>query len=135
MLFRYSFGTLPRGEFDSRTMEGIGRALAVKPAIAYWDELLYSFLHPRTAGERTGSAVALAAAAKKEKFSELADLVLNDPPIPDALYFLPALVRIDRGRGWPVVEALTGHPEFGRQALVMLRARELRQERSVRKSG
>lgn len=120
---------LRRGGYRDRVMEGIGRALAVRPAIRYWDDLLERFTDPRCAGERVGAAVALSAAATRDQFDALETLVTADDPQSDAIFFLRALVRIDRKRGWTVLEGLVSHPLFGEEATRMLKARDRRRKR------
>ena len=49
---------LERGGYPDRVMEGLGRALAVKPAVAYWDRLKACYLLARGPEETGGIAVA-----------------------------------------------------------------------------
>lgn len=126
---------LKAGMYGSQTMEGIGRALAVKPAVVFWDLLRHSFLHPRNGGERTGAAVALAAVADKERFSEISELTLREPKIPESVFFLSSLVRLDRDRGWSVIESLVDDPDLGPEARRMLNSRNVRRAKvDARKS-
>lgn len=123
---------LQRGGYPPRVMEGIGRALAVKPAIQWWDILVDRYLNALDVGEREGAGVALAACATKKQFEELcrlASLPLDDPRKTRAM-FLRALVRIDRDRGWDVVRSLVDDPVSGVQARHMLKERLRREKRN-----
>lgn len=48
-------------------MESLGRALAVKPTVAYWDRLKALYLAPRNPGEEDGAALALAACRLRDR--------------------------------------------------------------------
>ncbi|MFZ2502019.1 MAG: hypothetical protein WAW88_05070 [Nocardioides sp.] len=44
---------LERGGYPARVMEGLGRSLAVKPSVAFWERLKDRWLHARDSGEET----------------------------------------------------------------------------------
>lgn len=124
---------LQQGGYPDRVMESLGRALAVKPAVQWWDELVQCYLNARTDGERAGAGVALAACATKSQFNEfarLAALDLDDPSRIRALFLKP-LVRIDRERGWDVVRSLVDDPVSGVQARLMLKQKAKREAKST----
>ncbi len=58
---------LERGGYPDRVMESLGRALAVKPAVAYWVRLKALYLAPQNPGEEDGVAVALAACRLRDR--------------------------------------------------------------------
>lgn len=113
---------LQRGGYPNRVMAGIGRALAVKPAVRYWPTLVNSYLNARCPGEREGAGVALAACVTKEHFDDLHRLLLTeiDDPGQIRVLFLSALVRVDRKEGWSVVESVVDHWLLGKRAKLML---------------
>jgi hypothetical protein len=122
-----------RGGYSSRVMEGIGRALAVKPAVQWWDRLVEHYLNAETLGERAGAGVALAACVTKvqfDEFAKLAALDLDDRTMIRGI-FLKSLVRIDRERGWNVVRSLVDDPVSGVQARLMLKQKAKREAKSA----
>lgn len=119
---------LQRGGYPPRIMEGIGRALAVKPAVEWWRILVDRYLNARDDGERTGAGIALAACVTKREFDEFVELArrdIDDPRNTRAL-FLRSLVRVDRERGWEVVKSLEDDPVCGVQARRMLEQKRRR---------
>ena len=62
---------LERGGYPDRVMESLGRALAVKPSVAFWDRLKARYLASRNLGEEDGTAVALAACATEAQLDDL----------------------------------------------------------------
>ncbi|MGY6498983.1 MAG: hypothetical protein ACXIUP_12235, partial [Microcella sp.] len=118
------------GGYPPRIMEGLGRALAVKPAVEWWRILVDRYLNARDHGERTGAGVALAACVTKREYDEFVELArrnINDPHDTRAL-FLRSLVRVDRERGWEVVKSLVDDPVCGVQARRMLDQQRRREE-------
>jgi hypothetical protein len=122
-----------RGGYPSRLMEGIGRALAVKPSVTWWDQLVEHYLNARSTGERAGAGVALAACVTREHFDEFAKLAALDLDDPSRIrgIFLKPLVRIDRERGWDVVKSLVDDPVSGVQARLMLKQKAKREAKST----
>ncbi len=56
-------------------MSALGRALAVKPSVVFWDRLKALYLAARGPGEMEGLAVALAASATSAHFEDLVALL------------------------------------------------------------
>lgn len=121
-----------RGKYPDRVMESLGRALAVKPSVQWWDVLVDRYLNARSDGERAGAGVALAACATKEQFDDLAKLasIQLDDPSRIRVLFLRPLVRIGRERGWDVVRSLAEDPVSGLHARTMLKQKAKRAARS-----
>src|SRR5689334_11929248 len=66
---------LERGDYPDRVREGLARALAVKPAVSYWERLKSPYLAPRGPDEEDGTAVALAACATVAQLDDLIRLL------------------------------------------------------------
>ena len=62
---------LERGGYPDRVMESLGRALAVKPAVTYWERLKALYASPDRQGQQEGLVVALAASATKAQLDDL----------------------------------------------------------------
>lgn len=124
---------LQLGGYPDRVMESLGRALAVKPSVQWWDILVDRYLNARSHGERTGAGVALAACVTKAQFDEFAKLAALDLDDPSRIrgIFLKPLVRIDRERGWTVVAALVDDPVSGVQARLTPKQKAKREAKSA----
>lgn len=124
---------LQRGGYPDRVMESLGRALAVRSSVQWWDILVDRYLNARGEGERTGAGVALAACVTKAQFDEFAKLAALDLDDPSRIrgIFLKPLVRIDREHGWEVVRSLVDDPVSGVQARQMLKQRAKREAKSA----
>jgi hypothetical protein len=85
---------LERGGYPDRVMESLGRALAVKPSVVWWDRLEARYLAPRNAGEEDGTAVALAACAMKVQLSDLAAFLSVAERGESRIYFLRPIKRL-----------------------------------------
>ncbi|GAB4012012.1 hypothetical protein [Nocardioides ultimimeridianus] len=112
---------LERGGYPERVMEGLGRALAVKPAVAYWDRLKACWLRPRDAGEEEGVAAALAACATPMQVDDLIGFVSLETRGDSRVYFVRPLLAHGGQRGRKVVQALRKDPIVGREATALLR--------------
>ena len=111
---------LERGGYPDRVMESLGRALAVNPAVAYWDRLKRLYLNARNSGEEDGIAVALAACATKEQFDELVGLLSIEERGQSRIYFIRPILTVGGARGKAVVEGLQSDPVFGKEASALL---------------
>jgi hypothetical protein len=87
---------LERGGYPDRVMEGLGRALAVKPSVAFWDQLKACWLDARGPVEERGDS---------------------------RLFFIRSIVRVDRNRGYEVLESLRDDPVLGQAATARLKRR------------
>lgn len=114
---------LERRGYPDRVLEGVARALAVKPAGAYWTRLRDLYLRASGPDEMTGLAVALAAAASPENLGDLLTL-LNETSRGDSrIFFVGAVLRIGNERGRRAVEALKDDPVLGKEATALLSRR------------
>jgi hypothetical protein len=113
---------LERGGYPDRVMESLGRALAVKPAIAYWDRLKALYLAPRNPGEEDGTAVALAACATEEQLDDLIGFLSLSERGESRIYFIRPLLNVGSHRGREIVESLGADPTFGKEARALLKS-------------
>lgn len=114
---------LRRGGYPDRIMEGLGRALAVPPAVEFWDDLRELYLQAKGPGEEEGLAVALAATASSEHFDDLTRLLREDSRGSSRVHFLSAIQRVDGARGRKLLWSLKFDSMFGREARALLRRR------------
>lgn len=114
---------LERGGYPERVMEGLGRALAVKPAVAFWERLKARWLDARGPGEEDGVAVALAACATKKQLEDLIDFLLVEERGESRLFFIRSIVRVGGDRGYEVLESLRDDPVLGQAATARLKRR------------
>lgn len=112
---------LERGGYPDRVMESLGRALAVKPAIVYWDRLKALYLAPRSSGEEDGTAVALAACATHAQLHDLLGFLSLAAREESRIYFLRPILDVGGTRGREVLESLISDPVFGREARALLK--------------
>ena len=111
---------LESGGYPDRVMEGLGRALGVQPAVAFWDRLKTLYLGSRNPGEEDGTAVALAACATKEHLDDLIDFLSIEERGESRIYFLRPIRRLGGDRGRNVLESLRDDETFGREAIALL---------------
>lgn len=110
-----------RGCYPDRVLEGIGRALAVKPAVVYWSRLEQILVQGATPIQRDVAAVALSVCATKLHVDDLVRLI-NTPVIGEnRILFLRPLKRLDKAKAMPVIESLRNDPELGREARAILK--------------
>lgn len=115
---------LERGGYPDRVMESLGRALAVKPSVAYWNRLKACYLAPRGSGEEDGAAVALAASATPAHLDDLIGFLGRAERGESRIYFIRPILRVGGVRGRQVAEALRKDPVFGKEASALLAGRE-----------
>jgi hypothetical protein len=113
-------GHLERGGYPDRVMESLGRALAVKPSVAYWDTLRTLYLSATGPGEEEGLAVALCACATRDQFDDLVALLHEEARGESRIHFLRPIRRLRRQQGLEVIESLVDDPLFGREARARL---------------
>jgi len=97
-------------------MESLGRALAVKPAVVWWDDLKHLYLRARDPGEEDGTAVALAACATKAQLNDLIAFLEVEERGRSRIYFVRPIKRLGGERGREILESLRRDPTFGREA-------------------
>lgn len=117
---------LERGGYPERVMEGLGRALAVKPAVVFWDRLKARWLGARDPGEEDGAAVALAACATKAQLDDLLAFLSAEERGQSRIYFIRPILRVGGHRGRDIVEGLRADPVFGLEASALLKRRKPR---------
>lgn len=111
---------LEGGDYPDRVMESIGRALAVKPAVVYWDRLKAVYLASRNPGAEDGAAVALAASATKAQLEDLIGFLSVEERGDSRIYFVRPILRVGGERGREIVEALRMDPVFRKEATALL---------------
>lgn len=111
---------LEKGGYPDRVMEGLGRALAVKPAVSYWNRLKITYLAAEGPEAREGIAVALAASATEAHIDDLIQLLSVEERGPSRIFFLRPLRELGGERGRRVLEPLTSDPTLGPEATVLL---------------
>lgn len=116
-------GHLEHGGYPDRVMESLGRAMAVRPASAYWDQLKTLYFRSENPGEKEGLALALVAAATGAQLKELTELVRDESRGPTRVHFVRALLNIGGKEGRSTVETLQHDPAVGKEARALLRAR------------
>lgn len=114
---------LERGGYPERVMESLGRALAVKPSVAFWDRLKARWLDARDPGEQDGAAVALAACATKKQLDDLIEFLSVEERGESRIYFIRSIVRVGGDRGYEVLDSLRDDPVLGQAATARLKRR------------
>lgn len=114
---------LERGGYPERVMQGLGRALAVKPSVAFWERLKARWLDARDSGEEDGTAVALAACATKKQLDDLIAFLSHEERGESRIYFVRSIVRVGGDRGYEVLESLRDDPVLGQAAIARLNRR------------
>lgn len=114
---------MERGGYPERVMESLGRALAVKPSVAFWERLKVRWLEARDPGEEDGAAVALAACATKSELEDLIGFLALEERGQSRTYFMRPILRVGGDRGREVVVALRSNPLLGKEATALLRRR------------
>lgn len=115
---------MERGGYPERVMESLGRALAVKPSVAFWDRLRDRWLRARDLGEEDGAAVALAACATKSQLDDLIEFLSVEERGQSRIYFIRPLLKVGGDRGREVVQGLRSDPVFGDEATALLARRK-----------
>lgn len=114
---------LERGGYPERVMESLGRALAVKPSVAFWERLKACWLNARDSGEEDGAAVALAACATKKHLADLIEFLAVEERGHSRIYFIRPILKVGGDRGREVVEGLRSDSVFGDEATALLKRR------------
>ncbi len=107
-------------DYPDRVREGIARALAVRPAAPWWDDIARCYREATEHDAKHGLAVALSVAVTRETLPALIDLI-DDPDNGDSrILLLRGLKRVKDPRGLEKLEALTTDPALGKQAKLLL---------------
>lgn len=112
-----------RGGYPERVMESLGRALAVKPSVVFWERLKSCWLNARDPGEEDGTAVALAACAGKEHLDDMIGFLSIEERGESRLYFIRPILKVGGVLGRETVEGLRSDPVFGKEAAALLKRR------------
>lgn len=118
---------LEKGSYPDRVMESLGRALAVEPAVAFWQRLKELYFRATGPGEEEGLAVALAASATPDQAHELAELLRGPGPGRARVHFVRPLLHVGGNQGRKVVEGLRGDPVVGLEVSAALEGRSQRE--------
>jgi hypothetical protein len=114
---------LERGGYPERVMESLGRALAVRPSVMFWERLKARWLNARNSGEEVGTAVALAACATKKQLDDLIEFLSIEERGDSRIFFLRSIVRVGGDRGYEVLESVRDDPVLGQAATARLKRR------------
>jgi hypothetical protein len=114
---------LERGDYPDRVLESLGRSLAVKPAVTYWDKLRSRYLAAHGPGEEEGLAVALAACATAEQLADLVELIADDSRGSSRIHFLRPIKRLGGRKGIELLESLRTDKMFGKEAIALTAGR------------
>jgi hypothetical protein len=107
---------LEKGGYPGPVMESLGRALAVKPASAWWDRLKELYVECEEGDEKEGLAVALAGAAAPEHLDDLIGLVYDAGQGSTRIYFLRSIRRLSGQAARELLEPLRSDPILGAEA-------------------
>lgn len=114
---------LTKGGYPDRVMEGLGSALAVRPAAFAWMRLRELYLSAQGPGETEGLAVALAASSTSEHLEEMIALLHEGSRGDSRIHLLGSIKRTGGRRGLDILASLTKDPVFGREATALLKKR------------
>ncbi|MGB2758229.1 MAG: hypothetical protein WBD02_11285 [Acidimicrobiia bacterium] len=117
---------LQKGGYPDRVMESMARAIAVGPAVKWWDELRDLYLRARGRGEEQGLAVALAACATSQQLDEMIALVRNESLGPYRCIFFEKIKRFGGDRGVEILESFRGDALLGKEATHLLKTKRVR---------
>lgn len=114
---------LERGGYPDRVLEGMARAMAVKPARVYWERLRDLYLRATGRDEKDGLAVALSVSATTGNVDDLVNLLEDDSRGDSRLLLLESILKLGGTRGREIVESLRSDPLLGREATALTRRR------------
>ncbi|MDV8000736.1 hypothetical protein [Rhodococcus sp. IEGM 1408] len=117
---------LERGGYPDRVLEGMARAMAVKPAHEYWERLRDLYLRAEGRDEEEGLAVALSASATPEHVDDLLNLLRDDSRGDSRILLLETILKLGGKRGQEVIETLCSDPLLGREATALTQRRSRR---------
>lgn len=120
VLFRY----LEAGDLPDRVLEGVGRAMAVKPSITYWDQLVNVLKSASSEGQKEGAAVALAACATPAKVPNLIEILNETERIGQHMYLVRPILSEGGLVGRAFVETLLSDDVLSTEAGALLQGRQ-----------
>ena len=115
-------------------MEGIGRALAVRDAIGYWDRLRACYENAQSEPEQDGVAIALRACATADHVDDLIELLTDDTQGEVRVFFVKTLGKLGGERGRRVIESLVDDPVVGKEATAFVTRARKRAAKKARKT-
>jgi hypothetical protein len=113
---------LERGGYPDRVMEGMARALAVKPAAPMWDRLRARYDRASGPDELGGLAAALSASATPAQLDGLVELAGDATRGEYRVLFVEPILRLGGERGRAVVQGMREDPVLGAEAAALLDA-------------
>lgn len=111
---------LKLGTYPERVLQGVGRALAVKPAAFYWDDLVALYESVDSGDTKDGLAVALMVTVTKDTIGELIALCEDHSAGPERIYFLKPIMRLGGERGRTMVASVVDDPVLGKEATALV---------------
>jgi hypothetical protein len=114
---------MERGGYPERVVESLGRALAVKPSVAFWERLKARWLDARDPGEEDGAAVALAACATNAQLDDLIEFLSVEKRGQSRIYLIRPILQVGGDRGREVVEGLRKDLVLGDESSALLKRR------------
>ena len=115
-------------------MEGIGRALAVRDSIGYWDRLRACYENAQSEPEQDGVAIALRACATADHVDDLIELLTDDTQGEVRVFFVKTLGKLGGERGRRVIESLVDDPVVGKEATAFVTRARKRAAKKARKT-
>jgi len=110
------------GDLPDRVLEGVGRSLAVKPAVEFWDRLLAVMKSEPTAGHAEGVAVAMAGCATPDHISDLIAMIVEMKRTPAHIHLLRPIYAHGGDLGRSCVKSLLEDPILAKEASILMSA-------------
>jgi hypothetical protein len=114
---------LERGGYPEVTMSRIGNALAVKPAVAYWDRLRACYLAADDPDQANAAAIALSECATSAQLDDLIGFLDLEERGQSRIFFLRPIRRLGRKKVQGLLESLQSDPVLGAEATAILKGR------------
>jgi hypothetical protein len=120
-----------RREYPEGTLQFIGDALPLKPAVTWWDEFKSLYLTTRSDAVRDRMAAAMSQCAVNKHYSDLLTFISNPNLGESRIYFLGPINsignRMKAGEGRKVIESVADDPTLGIQAARILKGKSRNQ--------
>jgi HEAT repeat protein len=131
-----------RRKYPSVVLEGIGRALGIKAAKPYWNQLVELYRRADHASNdldddlpvgslKVGLAVAIAAISDRELFDETVALLRDRSNIGTRGFFVFPIARSGHPRRWQVMEELAEEPDLKPEIAQRIKLRDKRRQRKA----
>lgn len=112
---------LKLGAYPERILQGVARALAVKPAAIYWNDLVSLYKSVDSGDAKDGLAVALMVTVTKDTIGELIELCDDHSAGPERIYFLKPIMRLGGESGQAMVASVVDDPILGKEATALVK--------------